>query len=612
MTPPDPPAPPALPAVPLRLPPAVPEVVAAAVESLSTRLRGRLDAAVTALTAADVTTTADGAVRIPCGNDALVTLTPDTTGTLTTPEQAYCTCLLAPKCLHRASVLSACPVAEAPAVNAVTAPEPRESGPAAAEDGPPPPAPEPAAAPVPPDRTRAAAELWAVAASVLSAGTANAGAVLRAGLLRAAHSARLAGLHRAETAALDLVRLLRAARAPGHAHDPAALVTALHELLLVTHLLRTCDPDPALTGPLRHHHRPTGPLRLHGVCREPVIRTDGLGGVVTHFVDAEGRWYSLRDVQPGGAARAVRSGTAHVALRTFLSDHFRLSRGGLILSGATVTADGRLLPEKGVRATVAAGRPWREWAGTAPGDLICCDVRILAGGEGTDLFAEALPFGRTPDPAPRTAETSPPVPPLRLLPAHGHPSLPHGANLHRLRAHPGLRVRIVGRVDPARVTTLRPVAVAPVPGTEATLRLPDTWQGRADLGYDLLEDDHFPRNLPAPPPPAEPPSATSPLWRMRRLVEVAAEGGRATTAEAAHGSDLRTQAAALRRDGLTTGAALLTTLATTAANRSRNLFGRLATSDPDTYAKHWLAAATYLTEAESTLARATLRGTPPE
>jgi len=169
----------------LPLPPAAPEVVASAVEGLTGRLRGRLDAAVASLTDAPVTTRAtdDGAVRVRCGEDVWVTLAPGPDGALTRPEQAVCTCLLSPRCLHRAAVLTACPVSATHHATAVP-PEPAAT--------PPPTAPAALSA----RRTRAATGLWTAAAAVLAAGTSGAGAVLQSELLRAAHTARLADLHR--------------------------------------------------------------------------------------------------------------------------------------------------------------------------------------------------------------------------------------------------------------------------------------------------------------------------------------------------------------------------------------------------------------------------------
>ncbi|WP_201301727.1 hypothetical protein [Streptomyces tendae] len=731
------------------LPPVAPEVLAAAVESLTTRLRGRLDQAVESLATTPVDLAEDGTYGIRCGADAWVTLAPGPSGTITSPDQARCTCLLSPRCLHRTAALAASPVAAAipprepgpspdrapsagpdtdrvpsagsdtgrvpsagsdtgrvpsagpdpdrdPSAGPDTNPSP-EGAPSAGPDpdrdpsagpdtdpspeGAPSAAAVPAAGPVPPDgrvpsvegaspagpvssagpalsteaapsaatalaggpapsggpavptgraaravravsnggpastavpgrrpsaaQVRAAGGLWAAASAVLAAGAVAVGAVPQAELLRAAHTARLAGLHRAEGAALAVVRHLRATRDPQgahRAHRADELVTSLRELLLVTHRLKAADPDPGLIGGVPHNHRADGPLRLYGVCREPVV---GPGGVVTHLVDDAGRWYTLRDVGPGGPARARRAGTAHVAVRSFLSDHERLSRGGLVVTGAVVAPDGRLLAERGVRATFAAGRPWadavpataapdRLGSGHAPA-LTGCDVRIVAA-DGDEVLVHVL-TGDAPGPT------------VRLAPAHRHPALAHTANLRRLGACPGLEVRVLGRVDPRRVTTLRPLAVGPVHGATTTLRLPQEWQERADLGYDLLADAHFPAGAHCPPPPpprtvaADTRPVDSPLRRIRDLVELAVTGGRRAAAEPAGDGDRAGHVAALRRGGFATGADLFGALGAVAARRPRDAFGRPARDDQDQYAAQWLATAVYLTGTEAALAR---------
>ncbi|MYT25694.1 hypothetical protein GTW69_36425, partial [Streptomyces sp. SID7760] len=111
----------------------------------------------------------------------------------------------------------------------------------------------------------------------------------------------------------------------------------------------------------------------------------------------------------------------------------------------------------------------------------------------------------------------PQAPLLRLRAAHPHPELPHTANLRRIAAHPGLLLRVLGRPDLDRAATLRPLAVGPVPGAEYTLRLPEEWLGRADLGYDVLQGGHFPPGTTAAPSAAAGPDllADSPLWRVR-------------------------------------------------------------------------------------------------
>ncbi|WEH19999.1 SWIM zinc finger family protein [Streptomyces sp. VNUA24] len=646
------------------LPPAAPEVVAAAVESLTSRLRKKLDAAIETYAALPVT--ADGAaLRVRCGEDAEVTLTPGPSGAVTDAERAVCSCLLAPRCLHRAAVLSACPVADADAEGVGTSGAAADAvaetdGPAGtgtadpdgtdgadgttSTGGPGGPAANdsatdsatatpgtphtPAAAPPTPAQTAAAAGLWAATAAVLAAGVPGAGAVPQAELLRAAHTARLAGLHRAEAAALRVVRGLRGARARHEGHRLADLVANVRELLLTTGLLSAADPDPGLVGTARRAYRPGGSLRVHGVCREPVISATGYGGVVTHLVSDEGDWFSIADVRPGGPARARGAGTATVALGSGTLDHAGLSRGGLLVSGATLSPDGRLGSGKGVRATPLPGLPWTsgplaalfarplaeavaERLAVAPGTdpeqaertarrLIGCDL-VLVGAAGDHLLAREV--------SPAGASTGDGLL-VRLTPANGHPDLAHSANFRQLAARPGLRLRVLGRLEPDRAATLRPLAVGPAPDAEATLRLPDDWQGHADLGYDRLQGAHFPPpdSLPAPEGlvgvPADP-LADAPLWRLRRLVEVAVSGGRRAVAEPARDGDRNGAGAALRRSGFHAAADLSSALAAEADRRSRDVFGRVTDPDPAPYARAWLATAVYLAATERALVQAT-------
>ncbi|MES5820636.1 hypothetical protein [Streptomyces sp. RG80] len=616
------------------LPPVAPEVVAAAVEQLTSRLRKKLDAAIE--TYATLPVTVDGAVRrVRCGEDAEVTLTPGPSGAVTDDGQAECSCLLAPRCLHRAAVLGAAPVADADTAAEAPDPTPEEGespaeGPGEAADTPVPDIP-PTAGPTA-SQVAAAAGLWTAAAAVLAAGVPGAGAVPQAELLRAAHTARLAGLYRPEAAALRVVRAVRAARARHDGHRLADLVAGLRELLLTSGLLAASDPDPALVGTARRGYRPGGSLRVHGVCREPVISATGYGGIVTHVLSDEGRWFSVADVKPGGTARARGAATATVALGSGSLDHAQLSRGGLLISGATLSPDGRLGAGKGVRATPVTGLSWTsgplarlfsrplaetaarrleaaavtepEQGGQAADELVGCDV-IVVGAAEDQLFARELP--------PDGSATEGLL--IRLVPANSHPGLAHGANFRKLASRPGLRLRVVGRLDATRAATLRPLAVGPVPDGSATLRLPPEWAGHADLGYDRLEGAHFPpadelpsvEGLSAFPPD---PVTEAPLWRLRRLVEVAVSGGRRAAAEPARDGDRASGAAALRRSGFRAAAELAEALAAEADRRERDVFGRTQESDPDAYARKWLAAAVYLSGTERALVEATWQPSP--
>ncbi|WP_329342814.1 SWIM zinc finger family protein [Streptomyces sp. NBC_00663] len=621
------------------LPPVAPEVVAAAVEQLTSRLRKKLDAAIETYAALPVSV--EGAVRrVRCGEDAEVTLTPGPSGAIADGGQAECSCLLAPRCLHRAAVLGAAPVAD-PDMAAGTPDSPPQDGDTETPHGgeaathavtpPAEPAEVPASGPAPAQVTAAAA-LWAATAAMLAAGVPGAGAVPQAELLRAAHTARLAGLHRPEAAALRVVRAVRAARARHDGHRLTDLVAALRELLLTSGLLAAADPDPALVGTARRAYRPGGGLRVHGVCREPVISATGYGGVVTHVLADDGRWFSVADVKPGGPSRARGAATAPVALGSGGVDHAQLSRGGLLISGATLSPDGRLGAGKGVRATPVPGLSWTsgplarlfsrplaetararlaggaatdpERSGQGAEELIGCDL-VVVGANEDHLFAREL----RPDGAATEGGLL-----IRLVPANSHPGLAHAVNFRKLASRPGLRLRVVGRLDPDRAATLRPLAVGPLPFGSATLRLPPEWSGHADLGYDRLEGAHFPPADELPPVPGlselpPDPVAQAPLWRLRRLVEVAVSGGRRAAAEPARDGDRASGAAALRRSGFRTAADLADALAAQADRRSRDAFGRTHQSDPDGYARAWLAAAVYLTGTERALVEATWQPT---
>jgi len=204
---------------------------------------------------------------------------------------------------------------------------------------------------------------------------------------------------------------------------------------------------------------------------------------------------------------------------------------------------------------------------------------------------------------------APAGPLIRLVAAHGHPDFAHTENLRKLATRPGLRIRVVGRLDPDRPATLRPLAVGPVPDAEATLRLPESWQGHADLGYDRLQSVHFPQPADAPgstppEPVSEPPDliAGSPLWRLRHVVELAVSGGRRTVAEFARTSAPHIKH--LRQSGLHAAADRAAALAAESDRRSRDVFGRLTDPDPDRYAQAWLAAGLHLAATERALVRA--------
>ncbi|MFI5979605.1 hypothetical protein ACIBEA_01885 [Streptomyces sp. NPDC051555] len=612
------------------LPPVAPELLAEAVGGLSARLRKKLDATIEACAAGDppAVVAADGEVTHRFGEDALVTLRPGPSGAITTPDQAVCSCLLSPRCLHRTAVLAVSPIAEPPGTDptadlvidpepepepargrATTAPAEPEPGSGTATDGAP-----PSLSPSPsPEQVAAAAALWEAAAAALAAGVPAGGAVVQAELLRAAHTARLAGLPHAEAAALRVVRGLRAARDRSAAQRLTELTEAFRELLHTAAL-------PSAGGS-RRAYRSGGSLRVYGLCREPVLSATGHAGVVTHLVDADGDRFTLADVRPGGIGRARGAASASVSLGGAVLDHAGLARGALHVVGATVSADGRLGSGRGVRATPLRGIDWSEGPAAAlfarpaaeavaraladpaadPG-LLGCDVLVVAAAGDRLLVRELSSDGAV----------RPDAPLIALVPAHPHPDLAHTANLRRLADRPGLALRVLGRPDPDRSATLRPLAVGPVPGSAYTLRLPPQWLGRADLGYDLLQGSHLPAGADAPEAadvrdrePVPDALGGSPLWRVRRLLESGVAGGRRAVAEAARGEFAPNGGRGpLRRAGFAGAAELAAALAAEADRRPRDVFGRLVDPAADRYAWAWLAAATHLHAARRSLVAA--------
>ncbi|MGW2424814.1 hypothetical protein ACWC0C_37175 [Streptomyces sp. NPDC001709] len=628
------------------LPPVAPAVTAELVAALSPRLRKRLDAGIAKL--ADRPAVRDGdTVRIFVDDDTDLELHAPN-GTVTSPDAIRCGCLLAPDCLHRAAAASAAPIAEdtgspahegssgePPATGeAVTGPEtsgraeelgePKVTG--GAKDVAEPKATGRAKEVTEPKVTGAAQEvvqpetagvaealvqaetagarqcsaaraLRSAAAAVLEAGTDGAGAVLQAELLRAAHTARLAGLHRAAASAVSVVTALRAARAADPSYRLADLAAGLRDVLSVAHRVphATGAELAALRGTARQPYRPDGSLRLYGLFSEPVLTASGYAGAVTWTADADGRLYQVSDVAPGGAGRAVGAADRAVRLGDTALTHRELSRAGLAVSGATVSPTGRLGAGAGVRAVGASGAGWREepldrlWTAPVAEQL----TRALNGGHDL-LFLEVTLLGTAAEAAGDCLLAGCEDVVLRLTTAHDHPALPHRDNLRLLAAARGARLRIVARLTPAPHPRARLLATEH-PALSGT---------RVDMGLDRLQR----ADLPAAPAAAvrtAPSAEEAPVHLLGRRVQQAVSGGRRVLS---FPGDTGADARRLHRSGLATAGALLEELHAAAAERSRDVFGRLLPADPERFARAWLAAARYTEEVDRALCVAAWSG----
>ncbi|MEU8080489.1 hypothetical protein AB0B31_34155 [Catellatospora citrea] len=628
------------------LPPVTAPALAETLDALPGRLRKKVDDAVTRAAAWPVSM-ADGQVTVAVDESTTVTLVL-TGGVVRTGADARCSCLLAPNCLHRVAVLALAPVhdglddeAEPGELTAAAAIETSgaDGAPSAAAGGSAPGdggsapgdgrngtsgRPRAASAGTPlgkaaataadaaeagggatvavtPRQREAADGLWRAGAAVLAAGTVGSGLVLRTGLLRAVHEGRANGLHRAAAAGTRVAAGLQALREAQPQFRLAELTDDLRELLTVSHRLRAGDlPEEQtadLLGVARRGYDAQAGLRLYGLCTVPVVAESGYAGTATYVVDRDGRLWTVTDVAPGGADRAARAGDTVVALGEAGLTHRELTRSGMIVSGGTASASGRLGAGRSVRAVRAAGAAWTEpplrnlWEEpldrqisrafaalaepvgdrTAGSDLLFLSVTLRGAATGDGVLAE------TSDGAP-----------VLLTVADDHPELAYRDNLRLLGAAPGLELLVVGRPDPGRRATVEALSIGLAPGAGDQLRLPAAWFGHADLGYDRLHRSQLLSGQLTRAVAGRPPATGDPaLQLLRRHLERVVGGGRAVQALADD------QERRLRRARLDLGAYLLAELSAAARFRPRDPFGRLTGDDAEGFTRAWLAAAVY-------------------
>ncbi|MFJ5925573.1 hypothetical protein ACIQF6_23490 [Kitasatospora sp. NPDC092948] len=580
-------------------PAVAPEVVAEVVSALSPRLQKRLDGAAAKLADRPIERTGDDwCLRI---DDETVLVLHAPGGTVRTADDVRCGCLLAPGCLHRAAAVTAAPLAAPVADEPPTSATTTEVDEAPAEEE----------APLAPAEAEAVARLRRVAADTLAAGISGAGSVQQAELLRTAHQARLLGLHRPAALAATVVTRLRAARAAEPDHRLADLAAAHRELLGAT----TVFTPGEVRAAARQTYREAGSLRLYGLFAEPVVSATH-AGVTVWVVDGDGRLATVSDVTPhadpteaaqlagAAAGRPVRLGDASLS-------HRDLARAGLAVQNATRSESGRLGAGAKVRAVRAAGADWFEepvaglWAQPVPAqieralaarripqehrpagsDLLFLDVTVLGPG--------AVPGSPVPQLLAACAGLT-----VALLPAQDHPRLAFAANVAALASVPGLPLRVIGRLERAGHPRLRLLAAAPAPGRPG-LSLPPEYRNRVSLGLERLQRADLPAGSPGTPPPAAAFTPQPPLHLLTRPLEQAVTGGRRalTGRPPAEGHHLRAA-------GLGTAHHLLTALRTAAADRQRDVFGRLRTTDHLAFATAWLAAARYQEELSTALCTA--------
>lgn len=579
-----------------RVPPVEAAVAAGAVELLPARLRKRLEGVVDKARGWAVSEGDEGSVRIAVDDETAVVLRPGPGGTVTDGEAVTCSCLLAPACLHRAAVLSIAPLAETtPAPEAVEG-EARTEGEAeagSAEGG------ASAGDQVPAAQRGAAAALWDAGVAALCAGAAAA-SLARAALLHAAHAARLAGLHRPAASAVRVARRLAEAREGDSAFRLGELTQDLAALLDEARTVREAEDAAAAreaVGTARRTYEQAGSLRLYGLFTEPVVTASGYAGATAYAVTGEGAIRTVSVVQPGGPERVAPSAGARVPGGAALNLR-QLGRGaGLIMTGTTLTGDGRVGGGASVRSVAATGAGWEQ----APLDglwarPVAAQVRAAlawqaepvdgrpAGGDLLFLTGTVTSLGGLPalavHPGPGSAAEDAPGPVVVLHTPDERPELPYTANLRALAGRRGAAIRLIARLVPDRPAGVAALALCPAGGEPVDLGLDRLIPGRLGGGPD---GPHEVAGRPLALPPVE--------WDLlSRTVARTALGGRAVAAAAADPALPRR----LRTAGLPTAGACADALTTATRARHADALGTMLPADPDAFALAWLTAALYV------------------
>lgn len=564
----------------MSLPAVAPHVTADAVAALPTRLRSKLDQALEKQPTWTITTSADGAT---------ITIDDHVTVTLTTPvdtaDRAACNCLLAPRCLHRAAVLSAAPVLTThPHHAAAAGPDPATAQAIVTTEADPP---DPAAPSTTADENAAATQVRDVAAQILEHGVAGAGAVTQADLLRAMHQARAIGLPRLATAATRVVEQLRAARRSTPGFRLADLTDDLREALTVCHLLINGIGDQrAARGTSRRGYGPVGDLHVYGLCTEPLRTTTGHVGAISYLTDGKATIWSLAQARPGDGDTARNAAHASVNLGDVTLSHRELSRAGVLAVNAHASADRRLSHGRTVQAVRTTGRTWHEepvdtlWRQSIPEQaarwLNALDLAPHERPAGHDLaFLDGV---LTADQRGLLLQTAELPGPVIVLAPHDDPVLPYVANLRLLAAHAtGMPIRMIGRFHGPR--QVHGLAVA-------APWLPDRFGGHVDLGIDQLQRADLPGAATTASPGTDQPQP--PLHLLTHHLQRVVAAGRIALMP-----DVDQDARALLDAQLPTAASVLRELRRAGHRRSRDAFGRLNQQDSTALAVAWLTAAAY-------------------
>ncbi len=543
-------------------PTASPDLIAAMIESAPERVRGRLDRTPVAAVSwiwqpcdeGWTVHTGTETVTLPFGHAAVI-------------EQLNCTCLLSPRCFHVLACLMCLDVASVDSAP----PEPTAEVELPARD-------EIDDLAEPDERQRRSArELVRSVAQILQVGVANAGIVVQSGVLRAVHQCRAEGLYRLAALGLKVVAGTSEFRARALTSDPGQLADDMADLLETgRRVLREGAIAGFWIGTARRKQRPVHPRRLHGVLAEPIITRSGFSGAAAYFLGEDDRIYSAADVRPGDPAHARNAYLGGMEIGAMIQPAKQLARSLYFGTDFTASSDGRLGRGKDTRIVEQGPSTWqagpiRERFQRSLSDqrdriYAAAALPVDARPAGWDLvFVAGTIKGASGAELVFRVESDPR--PIRLAIENESETLYFRENLRMLSHAPGLRLKLIARVNLHDPTTLSPLALAPsdddrTGDDEPRLEIPPTLAGRICLGFDEIQR-HFLINAQAAPVVVGAPSwaddTDNPLDPLKRRWIATLLSG-LDSRRTGNAKMLSAEATALRRLGFVTGAALLETL----------------------------------------------------
>lgn len=523
-------------------------------------------------------------------------------GLVQATDNARCSCLLSPRCLHVLAVITLLDVSDA----TVAAEDPKET-----QSG------EPAVATtLSPEQVDIARGAWCAAAEILTAGAGSAGAVTQAELLRAIHGCRAVGLHRAAAAGLRVVQLIRDLRDERPHFQLSALATQLFDLLdtasTLSHTGEGRAVEPSTIGVARRSYELVGNIRLHGLFTEPVI-APGYAGVVTYLADNDQRIWSLSDVMPAEAGRAVAAYDAAAAIGDASLAHRELCREGLFVQNATASADGRLGSGASVKAVRAGASPWSGAQALWDTPFSEQITQAFSGDKppvAAFLFGQAQIVGMDGEGIIVAAERGDgSAVAIRCIAPSDHTVLAYRDNLRFLARAQGLRFVFVARILPDLPKTVALLAIGEPDGADENedrpqLRLPPSWGQRCCLGLDRLVQGHF-SHLDVEPTRVQLAPVLDPLDPLRRRLLRFVLGGRETLPPESF-VGVEREAALLERRMMPTAASTLRKLARATQTAARNTSGVRRAVNAGDVAEAWRSAMAYERAASRFLRRSEL------